>query len=41
MVVAGAKALFGRWNTAEDTCPVVRDRSIGCNTCPMAAFSGF
>jgi hypothetical protein len=24
-VVAGAMALFGRWNTAEDTCPGGRD----------------
>ncbi len=27
MVVAGAMAPFGRWNTVEDTCPVGRDGS--------------
>ncbi len=27
MVVAGATAPFGRWNTAEDTRPVGRDGS--------------
>ncbi len=27
MVVAGATALFGRWNTVEDTHPVGRDGS--------------
>ncbi len=27
MVVAGATALFGRWNTTEDTHPVERDGS--------------
>ncbi len=39
MVVAGATALFGRWNAAEDTCPVGRDGSDMRKALDMAPVS--